>query len=185
MDKKRRNFHLAAGIITIVAGGVSAIAFLTSAFLFLYNDAIHATVGDVHLVFLFVITFFAYFVICSLATAGGVQMLRQKVGKAILVYNTIFNLLISNVASLVLCIIILCMKDEEGEVAVALVADLTPVIVESSAVVPVASEPSAPVNKPASVGEIEQSLKKYKKMLDDGLISQKDFDAKKKQLLNL
>ena len=31
----------------------------------------------------------------------------------------------------------------------------------------------------------ENELKKYKKMMDDGLITRKDYDAKKKELLGL
>ena len=33
--------------------------------------------------------------------------------------------------------------------------------------------------------DTSEELKKYKKMLDDGLIEQDDYDAKKKELLNL
>ena len=34
-------------------------------------------------------------------------------------------------------------------------------------------------------GNVEEELNKLKKMLDDGLIEQSDYDAKKKELLGL
>ena len=49
------------------------------------------------------------------------------------------------------------------------------------------STKSVPIENTDDVQEInlEIELKKYKKMLDDGLINQDDYNAKKKELLNL
>ncbi len=46
-------------------------------------------------------------------------------------------------------------------------------------------EPDSPVDKtPSLVGGADEILK-YKELLDDGIISQEEFDAKKRQILGL
>ena len=40
-------------------------------------------------------------------------------------------------------------------------------------------------SKKSDTTDVKAELKKYKQMLDDGLIQQEDYDAKKKQLLDL
>jgi len=44
---------------------------------------------------------------------------------------------------------------------------------------------SAKSSKPKEDYDAAQELRKYKELLDDGIITQEDFDAKKKHLLNL
>ena len=41
------------------------------------------------------------------------------------------------------------------------------------------------ISKSSSENNIESELKKYKEMLDNGLITEEDYNAKKKQLLGL
>lgn len=52
---------------------------------------------------------------------------------------------------------------------------------------PVPTPETAPATIPAPVPEDDsiEMLRKYKSLLDDGLITQEDYDTKKKQLLNL
>lgn len=45
--------------------------------------------------------------------------------------------------------------------------------------------PAASTNSSPDIGEVEEQLKKLKGMVDSGLITQEDFEAKKKQLLGL
>lgn len=47
------------------------------------------------------------------------------------------------------------------------------------------SEYHEPVSQPTQVESAADELRKYKSLLDDGIISQAEFDAKKKQLLGL
>ncbi|MBR4734039.1 MAG: SHOCT domain-containing protein [Lachnospiraceae bacterium] len=43
----------------------------------------------------------------------------------------------------------------------------------------------APISAPADGVDVAAELRKYKALLDDGIITQEEFDAKKKQLLGL
>ena len=43
----------------------------------------------------------------------------------------------------------------------------------------------SPINKPAASVNGTEEIKKYKELLDSGIITQEEFDAKKKQLLGL
>lgn len=40
-------------------------------------------------------------------------------------------------------------------------------------------------SQPMSTNDIDEELRKLKSLLDDGILTQEEFDAKKKQLLNL
>ena len=44
---------------------------------------------------------------------------------------------------------------------------------------------ASPINKPAASVNGTEEIKKYKELLDSGIITQEEFDAKKKQLLGL
>ena len=44
---------------------------------------------------------------------------------------------------------------------------------------------ASPINKPAASVSGTEEIKKYKELLDSGIITQEEFDAKKKQLLGL
>lgn len=50
---------------------------------------------------------------------------------------------------------------------------------------PQATRPEQPVSEPPTTGDSLDDLRKYKELLDAGIITQEEFDAKKKQILNL
>ena len=54
---------------------------------------------------------------------------------------------------------------------------------ESAPVQPTVTQ--APAGKPTASVNAADELKKYKGLLDDGIISQEEYDAKKKELLDL
>ena len=59
---------------------------------------------------------------------------------------------------------------------------------KQAAAAPVAAAPAAPAPAPAaptSVSEAADDLMKLKELLDAGILTQEEFDAKKKQLLGL
>jgi hypothetical protein len=162
VNKKKRELQLAAGIFTIVIGSVGVVMFVTFALL-LFGPTIQE-LWPVEMIGTFLVVFLVYFMINSLAIIGGADMCRHEVSRRMRIYNLVFTFLMGNLISFVLCIIILHMKDEAEEVAVS-------------------AEPS--VSKESSLEEVGQTLIKYKKLLDEKIITKADFEAKKKELLNI
>lgn len=63
---------------------------------------------------------------------------------------------------------------------------IPPILMQAKLNEIVGSKESAPATAPASPAQdVPEQLKKYKELMDSGIITQEEFDAKKKQLLDL
>ena len=75
------------------------------------------------------------------------------------------------------------MQDKLNDIVTGRVAPAAPAAAPAPA--PAAAPAPAPAAAPASVSEAADDLLKLKELLDAGILTQEEFDAKKKQLLGL